>query len=182
MSDRHFFALWPEGETGEELRDQIVDLMPLVLGEQGVPLIRGNLHITLGFLGSVRPEQMDCVQVSGQAVAQRNAPFSITLSQSGWWKGPRVAWIAPANIPKALAKLESDLWHELAACEFAPEARPYRPHMTIARKMKEAASNVSLEPVHWQVGGFSLIRSTSTPGGVRYAPVQSGSLVGSGSE
>lgn len=180
MSDRHFFALWPQAEMGEQLRDQVVALMPGILGEQGVPLVRGNLHITLGFLGPVREEQMACVQTSGEVISQRNEPFSITLSQSGWWKGPRVAWIGPANVPKALAKLESDLWYELAACEFAPEARPYRPHMTIARKMQEAGSKAPFEPIDWQVGGFSLIRSTSTPQGVRYVPVQSWSLMGSG--
>lgn len=93
-----------------------------------------NLHLTLKFLGNVEPEGVDPL-----VVALRGAASSVA-AQSIWVRGlgvfpdprrPRVVW----------AGIEGDLLTPLAArveaaCNglgFAAEARPFRPHVTLAR-------------------------------------------------
>ena len=48
------------------------------------------------------------------------------------------------------------------------DERPYRPHVTLARKVRAAYEEVEFEPISWDVREFGLVESTSTVEGVKY--------------
>lgn len=96
-----------------------------------------NIHLTLHFLGDTVPAQIDTIGRAMQKAAQPVAPFALDLGQLGCFPNthrPRVLWAGLLNPPPALAELHSRLGTQLAqAIGFAPETRPYAPHLTLGR-------------------------------------------------
>jgi 2'-5' RNA ligase len=161
-----FFALWPDDEVRERLRAVQRDLA----STGGRRVHPEDLHITLVFLGQVRAEQLPCVQ--GAAGRVDSAPLVLRLDRQGWWRGPRVAWCAPADMPAALPALVDQLWRGLRECGFEREARPYRPHVTLLRKARPLPGGLLAAPIPWQVRDFVLVTSDSQPEGPRYKVLQ----------
>ena len=66
------------------------------------------------------------------------------------------AWVA------ALARALQDL---LARRGFAPDLKPFRPHVTVARKVSRPGRITSMHPVAWSFTEIALIESSSrSPG------------------
>ena len=55
---------------------------------------------------------------------------------------------------------------------FELELPPYRPHVTLARKVFVAQEFTLPEPIAWPVHRFTLVRSISGPAGSRYEPLE----------
>jgi 2'-5' RNA ligase len=95
-----------------------------------------HVHLTLKFLGNVEPEMVDRVaQVMGQATRGQGA-FPLLVRSLGCFPNlsrPRVLWMGLNDPAYALAPLYQRLESELAPLGFSPEARPFRPHLTLAR-------------------------------------------------
>ena len=138
------------------------------------PVPSSNLHLTLAFLGSLPEQRLPGLLRLANAIRQR--PFELTLDRLGYWARPQVLWAAPTTTPSALSELAGDLRRRLRAGGFPTEEREYRPHLTLARKVRTAeipdsfaadlaASAIALS---WQVEQFHLIESVSTRRGVRY--------------
>ena len=90
------------------------------------------LHITLKFLGEVRPQNVDAVMRAVAAVAAKAVPHDIRLAGFGAFptiRRPDVIW-AGAEAKPELRSLKHDLEWELAALgferEFAPSSRTSR--------------------------------------------------------
>ena len=64
-------------------------------------------------------------------------------------------------MPAALEGLVRALWSELRGCGFKPETRPYRPHVTLARKAGAVTAFELEKGITWDVRAFSLITSDS---------------------
>lgn len=151
-SSRLFLALWPEPALREQLtawRDQ----WEWPLG--AAPVMDDKLHLTLHFLGdqpSARlPEMLD-----GFAV-----PFSrfrLRLGTAAVWPGG-IAVLEPAHQPPELLLLHRHLGQALLDLELTPEARAYKPHVTMARRANHA--NMPAAPAHldWDVCGYCLVES-----------------------
>ncbi len=96
-----------------------------------------NIHLTLHFLGEVTPDQLEPVQAAMQAAAETAAPFSLRLGGLGCFPNtsrPRVIWVGLTEQNSALAALHATLGQKLAgAIGFAPEQRPFSPHLTLGR-------------------------------------------------
>ena len=56
---------------------------------------------------------------------------------------------------------------EVASCGLQTEARPYIPHITLARHAKHLP-DINFEPIVWRAEAFCLVESCSEPGGVIY--------------
>ena len=146
---------------------------PVAAGGRRVP--GANLHLTLHFIGNVYFEQMDCLQAAARSV---NAPgFDLTLDVQGYFKKPQVAWLGCGNPPAALGDLHRQLGKRLQAGHFHPEARPYHPHVTVARKSGSIATDACFAPIDWPVARFALIEvqaitSGSITKGVQYRAVE----------
>jgi 2'-5' RNA ligase len=151
----------------------------LVRGSGGRPVAPSNLHATLVFLGAVGEINMPAVMVAAEDLAA--APFEILFDRVEHWPRPQVLVTVPASPPPAATALAGDLSARLARGGLKIESRPWRPHVTLARKVTRPASRLTLAPVRWAVTGLSLVESLTGPAGVRYDVVHRWPLAAPGS-
>jgi 2'-5' RNA ligase len=81
-----------------------------------------------------------------------------------------------ADAPSAPA-LSATLKSETAAAGFSPDLKPFRAHLTVARKVAHAPSALALQPVLWRFDAFALIESHTHPAGPVYSVIESYLLV-----
>ena len=165
---RLFFALWPGDDTRRALAALTGKHLPAGAGR---PVEAWNLHLTLAFLGSVDGAFRACAERAAAAVS--GAPFALDFRRIGHWPRPRVMWSAPESTPDALIGLVTALRNALIPCGHAPETRPYRAHITLARKVRGRLRDTDHEPVPWPVTDFHLVASETHPRGARYTPLMS---------
>lgn len=165
-AQRLFFALWPDDDT----RQRLCRVQQALAAAGGRRVHPEDLHVTLAFLGQVSAAQLPCVTAAADRVEA--APLDLDLDRLGWWRGPRVAWCAPARMPPPLPALVEQLWCALSECGFEREPRPYRPHVTLLRKARPLGDAALSEPIHWQIRDFVLVTSLSAPGAPRYKVLQ----------
>ena len=169
---RLFFALWPGAAERKSLAASTADAVSQVDG-QLVPA--ANLHVTLAFLGSVPGRRfVDLTGVGGQG----NYPaVAMRFDRLEYWAKPRVLVAMPVEIPAAGREIVDRLWERLALLGFERESRPWRPHLTLARKVRRPPpENLRLapgigasdDPAPW---GLALVESTTHPEGARYKPL-----------
>jgi len=94
-----------------------------------------NLHITLKFLGEVRPEKMGEVEAAVSRIAAATGPFSLDLGGFGAFptlRKPRVVWLGVQATPEVRC-LKQDLEWALTDCGFEAETRDFHPHLTLGR-------------------------------------------------
>ena len=125
---------------------------------------RENLHLTLEFLGELdSPKPVIAAMEQVQA-----APFSLEFAPSGRFRRREgdIFWL---GIHSALKAQGLEL-----------ESRPYRPHLTLARRLRDHGESVFPEPLPpaVQVSEFLLMRSERTPKGMRYTPLYRKKLEG----
>lgn len=152
MAERWFFALWPDGATGTALSARARPLIPT--GARAAhPL---DLHLTLHFLGELTPEQVQLAVAAADEV--RSHAFSLRIDRVGYFPGPRALWCGPSRWPTALSKLTSRLGQGLTERGFAPETRPFHPHITLARKVRGGISVDWGQAVDWEPSDLCLAR------------------------
>ena len=160
---RLFLALWPDPAVRAELARLARRLTP-----EHVPA--ANLHLTLVFLGFTPPEREAGCRAALEGL--RPAPFTLELDRLGCFRGPRVLWLGPSQIPPALTALVGELQRRLAACAHEPDPRPFAAHVTLARRFSGSAPAYPLpSPIRWPAARIVLAESRSQPGGVRYEPL-----------
>lgn len=162
-ASRLFFALWPDDAT----REALVRVQRQLAAAGGRATHALDLHITLAFLGQVADDRLDCVYAAAERVCV--PPLTLTLDRQGVWPGPRVAWVGPASFPETLTRLVDQLWQGLTDCGFTPEARAYRPHVTLLRKAPRMPPAELAEPIPWGVDAFVLAESVPPPAKPGYA-------------
>lgn len=169
---RLFFALWP----GDELRSAIAPrLRALQPPGRCRPQSPEQWHVTLEFLGSVPEERLTAVRESAAAV--RAAPFEILFDVVEYWRRPQVLCLAATQVPPALAGLVLQLRAGLAAQGLEPEQRPFRAHLTLARKVTRPGPVGPCEALRWPAAEFVLVESVTERAGSRYRPLDRWPLV-----
>ncbi|MBA4542761.1 MULTISPECIES: RNA 2',3'-cyclic phosphodiesterase [Thermoactinomyces] len=96
-----------------------------------------DYHITLKFLGNCTPRQIREITEELRGLAAVASPFSLTLAGLGTFgrpASPRILWAGVSGDLPALTSLEQKIGNRLAPLGFPREERPYRPHVTLARK------------------------------------------------
>ena len=104
----------------------------------------GALHMTLKFLGEVRPQNVDAVMHAVSAVAAKAVPHEVRLAGFGAFptiRRPNVIW-AGAEAKPELRSLKHDLEWELAALGFERELRAFQPHITLGRADEETEAGL----------------------------------------
>jgi len=157
---RLFTALWPNAATRAAIAQwQRAWDWP----HQAAPVPADRLHITLHFLGSVPAERLSELK---QALRVPFEPFALELVQGKVWPNG-VAVLEPDSVPPPLTRLHTALGRTLAGLALPMETRPYRPHVTLARRAKGAIAPPPGLVAHWQASdGYVLVRSM--PGGAGY--------------
>ena len=92
-------------------------------------------HITLQFLGKTSDEQYRCVVERLRAV--RSAPVPIALEGLGCFERAGV-FFAGVRLTPELVHLQQQVTAAIMLCGFVPEARPFNPHITLARSRGRA--------------------------------------------
>jgi len=162
---RLFFGLSPDPSS----RRKLVDVSRHVAITEGIPVIEDNLHMTVQFLGAVTLVQQE--QLINTAGTLSGSRFTLLIDHSGWWSRPRILWLAPSDVPETLMRLHNAIAGMMDQCEIPIEARPYTPHITLARKVNRAI-NVEFEPIQWLVNEFCLFDSITHSGDVEYKIIQ----------
>ncbi|MEK8132636.1 RNA 2',3'-cyclic phosphodiesterase [Paenibacillus filicis] len=125
-----------------------------------------DYHITLQFLGEATPSKVEDVQAALGAI--RCTPFALALHGFGTFgtpQAPRVLWAAVAGELQGLHALHTSVVQANAVLGFAPEERPYAPHITLARRF-EGASPFTLDTMTtalaaeaWEADRFVLMQT-----------------------
>lgn len=149
---RLFLALWPD----PALRHQLLQWRDAWGWPKGAaPVHADKLHLTLHFLGGLPSERLPELL---EAVAVPFEPFQLALTHATLWHNG-IAVLEPDLTPPALAALHARLSDALVALGLQPEARRYRPHVTMARRAGGATVPQDGAPVLWDVRGYALVES-----------------------
>ena len=62
---------------------------------------------------------------------------------------------------------------ETAAAGFSPDLKPFRAHVTVARKVAQARRGIDMRKVLWSFDAFALVESRTLPEGPVYSVVES---------
>jgi RNA 2',3'-cyclic 3'-phosphodiesterase len=122
-----------------------------------------QVHLTLRFLGDVAPEAIDPIAQAMQRAVATLTPFALAIQGMGCFPNlarPRVLWMGIHASHDMLLQLHQRLDAELAALGFTPEARPFRPHLTLARGQQRVDSRhlaTVLHAYHGQHFGDMLV-------------------------
>jgi len=98
-----------------------------------------DYHITLQFLGDTPKEKIPALIQSLEQIVGQCSPFKLTMDQwdtFGLPASPRVLWIGVSGEVDSLRDLYSSVLSATNPLGFSPEAREYKPHLTVARKYK----------------------------------------------
>ncbi len=164
--ERLFFALWPD----PELRRRLAELGRRYAPAEARRVAPADLHLTLAFVGGCDAARRACLERVAAGV--RAAPLRFCLDRIGYWARPRVLWLGAARQPAALRALAERLQQALGACDHPPDERPFRAHVTLARKVRQPLAARLEPPLCWHAERFCLVRSRTTPAGVHYQVVR----------
>jgi 2'-5' RNA ligase len=144
---RLFVALTPPPDVVAELRIATEALRAEQPGLRWV--LPDQLHLTLAFLGEVgEGTASDLAERLGR-VAGRHPPLLLSLGGAGRF-GNRVLWTRVRGESDRLRRLAASVQAAGRRARLPVEARPYRPHLTLAR----ARDGADLLPALAALGGF----------------------------
>ena len=119
-------------ESIDELRQRVATSAPRAR-VRWVPA--GQLHVTVRFIGEASETHAANIATAlGPALPLER--FELAFRGLGVFPGrgaPRVFWAGIVAGVEHLAAVESDVTRRLDTCGIAPDGRPYRPHVTLAR-------------------------------------------------
>jgi 2'-5' RNA ligase len=159
---RIFFALWPDLAAREALAALSAQTARRC-GGRSVPA--GNLHLTLAFLGDVDTARVEDARRAAATVRAR--PFDLVLDRLGSFRRARVAWAGCQAPDSALLQLAAALAQALRNEAFVLEARPFSPHLTLVRDLRDALRDDAMIPVGWRAQSLALVESDRRSGGYR---------------
>lgn len=114
-------------------------------------------HVTLVFLGEVPSEQP--VAPGLEAVAARTPPLRLRLRGGGVFRGPGVLYAGVDGDVAGLRRLAADLEQVCRHAGVELADRPYRPHLTVARRVRDAQRLADYEGPVWTATEVELVRS-----------------------
>jgi 2'-5' RNA ligase len=173
---RLFFALQPAPAQNLALVERAA---PLVAQLQSQPVPAGNLHATLCFIGSVPEPALEALR---EAIAPvRGRPVTLEFDALEYWAKPKILCATAPDGPDAepareLARL---ITQAVTAAGFHPDAKPFRAHLTLARKVtSQRAAECQWPrdlspPVRVHCDGFVLMQSRREESGSVYSVVAS---------
>jgi RNA 2',3'-cyclic 3'-phosphodiesterase len=144
-----------------------------------------NIHLTLKFLGDVSLMNLEILKEVLQHEAAAHKRFDFSVGELGAFpniRHPRVIWIG-IEAPHELASIQRNIESAMARIGYAPEDRPFSPHLTLGRVSRNASSRDTLllgevldamkigflgeNPVK----GICLYRSDLKPSGAEYSQI-----------
>lgn len=134
-----------------------------------------NLHLTLVYIGTIQPTEIEKIKPILSRIAQKNQPFNMTIKGIGLFKKKRkntILWlkVSPIKEFKALQKGLLDMVKsELQILQ--DEHETFTPHITIGRCSKYISLPEQLPYLINEtqiIRGIQLFESRSTTNGIEY--------------
>jgi 2'-5' RNA ligase len=128
-------------------------------------------HITLEFLGNVAEEKYASLVERLRQV--HSPPVPVRLEELGFFDRAGV-FFADVGLTPELLTLEKRVTAATELCGFMHDARPYHPHITLARSkgrgLRELKSRIQRQPAftRFVAGEFLLYESHLSPSGALY--------------
>ena len=176
MTVRAFFGLAVPEAARRELEPYVAACAAIAPEFRWVP--SANLHLTVRFIGNI--ERAVVESIADRLAAGRLAGFELSLGGVGTFRRGRlvrVVWIQVSTGAEAARELAARVEAECAAAGLVPEARPFQPHLTLARaRAREGAPLPPLpEPPRldpWRADELVLYRSRLGRAGSLYEPLR----------
>jgi 2'-5' RNA ligase len=115
-----------------------------------------EFHLTLQFLGDTNENDVPAIGRALEEVAERFAPIDVRYVGLGAFPEPsraRTVWAGVRDEPQgALGRLATAIGKALTPLGFPPEARVYRPHITLGR-LRRRPDDALVEAVQTGAGG-----------------------------
>ena len=132
-----------------------------------------NFHLTIAFLGSVPESALSSVSDSARecagsltAVGER---VELRFDEIDWWRRAQIVCAVAGRPPRAAADFADALRRALSLRGFAPDLKPFRAHVTLARHVRRGPRHRTVEPVVWAFEQFALVESRTDPAGSLYS-------------
>lgn len=165
-SVRLFLALWPDEGTRSALAG-VRDRWSWPPGASPTPSER--LHMTLHFLGPVAVDRLAALSAALASV-DPVGNFTLEIGRAELWPAG-IAVVCPLSTPQALLRLHAGLADAIGKLALPVDERPFRAHVTLARRASRAVPPADGPAVPWKVrNGFALVHSV--PGGQGYRVLQ----------
>jgi 2'-5' RNA ligase len=129
---RLFFALQPGADQNLALVERVA---PLAARLEAPRVPAENIHATLCFIGAVAVADLE--RLKDVAANQRANRATLRFDTLEFWEKPRVL-CATASLNSGSAPahaLAESLGRAAQAAGFHPDIKPFRPHLTLARKI-----------------------------------------------
>ncbi len=144
-----------------------------------------SIHLTLKFLGNIPADRTDEILLAMEKATREVPSFQLEVKDLGVFPNPKrvqVAWVGISGEIDKLGPLQQRLESNLALLGFAPETRPFTPHLTLARvrnqaspeeqrKFGELITGTRFEAGIIKVTAISLMRSQLTRAGAIYSRI-----------
>jgi len=167
---RLFFALKPAMEQSVALTAQVA---PLIAGAQPMPA--SNVHATLCFIGAIEQDKLDLLRSAMAEV--RGHRVALCFDTLEHWEGPKVVCATASRESEAAAALASAIAKAAVGVGFSPDIKPFRAHLTLARKFRRDLSVEYPQPLvpatHMNSSEFFLMESRRGEAGSIYSAVDS---------
>jgi RNA 2',3'-cyclic 3'-phosphodiesterase len=173
---RAFFGLpLPEEQRGE-LGHYLASCAALAPDLRWVAA--ANLHLTVRFIGNVERELVE--GIAGRLAEQRLRGFDLELGEMGTFRRGRlvrVVWIGLRGGLDAAAGLAAAVEAECGRAGLEPEARPFQPHLTLARARARDGAVLPALPAApalapWRAKELVLYQSRLGRAGAVYEPLR----------
>ncbi len=175
---RLFFALWPD-EAARRALTAASAAAVAASGGRSVP--PASLHATLAFLGAVPAARTAELAALARATAAAWPPGAgppvLRFTRLAHWRKPQVLCALTARGDDVAARvLARALQRAAATAGFLPDLKPFRAHVTVARKVAGPPRPAHFAAVTWKCATLALIESRSAPGGAVYSVLESALL------
>ena len=151
-----------------------------------------HAHLTLKFLGDVSEKNIEVISKILQKEAALYKPFDMSVGGLGVFPNmqrPRIVWVG-VETEDALASLQRRIESEVARVGYAPEKRPFSPHITMGRvsrntshgELRNIADTLKKQKLGFigagRVREVHLYRSDLRPSGAVYTKIFSAPFLG----
>jgi len=132
-----------------------------------------NLHLTLAFLGEVPEDQLEDVKAAMDQV--KFPPMELTFHDVGYFvsgrEKPSQLWKISLKYSRKLEKVHDELIASLRKAGFSPDAKSFKPHVTLARELHVKdwdKTELLPEPFETAADHMSLMLSERVDGKLTY--------------
>jgi RNA 2',3'-cyclic 3'-phosphodiesterase len=148
-----------------------------------------SIHLTLKFLGEIEPAVLPRLVTLLRAAAASEQAFMLCLRGLGGFpnlRNPRVLWCGLEGDLQLLASLQQKVEQACLEAGFAPEERPFQPHLTLGRVRGKSNLQPLLDYIKigstveraFGVKEFNVYQSILRPQGALYAVLEKIDLKG----